>query len=299
MNITIRQIEYFISVAKYQSFSKASEASYVSQPALSQQILLLEDALNTKLIDRSTRKVKLTEAGEVYLKYITRAMKALSEGKRAIFDVSSLNAGDIKIAAIPPLIYPVSNLIRIFIEKYPNVSFSITELSQDQIYVSLHEEKIDLGFGFNGLSSSFIKNFNVEKIAIGKQKICFFISNDLVDQKNKKINADEIYPLVLLTGDFALRRYIDGYLLANNKNCIPLIETNSIAAILTLVGSGKFSSYLPEKIIRMNNHFHIACDSLDLPECEVVILRNRSSYKSKASDAFVQLSLEICSIDNF
>lgn len=130
MTITIRQIQYFIAVSKHGSFSRASEALYVSQPALSQQILMLEEALSVKLIDRSSRHVKLTDSGEVYLKYVTEAMKILSEGERSIVDLPSLNTGVVKVAAVPPLIYPVSNIIRKFNEQYPGIFFFNRKISR-------------------------------------------------------------------------------------------------------------------------------------------------------------------------
>ena len=62
----------------------------MSQPALSKQVRQLEESLDAQLFDRSGRKTRLIEAGEVYLRYALRAAQELREGKRAIHDVGDL-----------------------------------------------------------------------------------------------------------------------------------------------------------------------------------------------------------------
>ena len=85
----LRHINYFLAVAKYESFTRAAASLYVSQPALSQQIKQLEETLGTTLFDRSGRTVKLTDAGEVYARYAQQALQDLEEGRRAIHDVQT------------------------------------------------------------------------------------------------------------------------------------------------------------------------------------------------------------------
>lgn len=178
--------------------------------------------------------------------------------------------------------------------------FSLIEKYQDKIFVLLHDEKIDIGFGFNNISMPFIHNFNVDKLVVGGQKICFFASKEWIGHEMSRewVAIAEQYPIVLLNRDFALRRLIDSFFILNDKKITPIIETNSISAILTIVKSGKFASYLPEKIVHMDNSFYSEV-TLPLPRCEVVMFRNRSAYKSKASQQFAETAIEICSMDNF
>ena len=82
--MNLRYVKYFLAVAEHQGFTKAAAALYVSQPALSQQVKLLEESLGVQLFDRSGRNTRLTDAGEVYLQYVQSAFKMLDEGKRAI-----------------------------------------------------------------------------------------------------------------------------------------------------------------------------------------------------------------------
>lgn len=86
-----RHINYFLAVAEHGSFTRAASALHVSQPALSQQIRQLEESLGVPLFDRSGRTIRLTDAGEVWRQYASRALQELGAGKRAIHDVANMN----------------------------------------------------------------------------------------------------------------------------------------------------------------------------------------------------------------
>lgn len=70
-----RHINYFLAVAEHGSFTRAASALHVSQPALSQQIRQLEESLGVPLFDRSGRTIHLTDAGEVWRQYASRAYR--------------------------------------------------------------------------------------------------------------------------------------------------------------------------------------------------------------------------------
>jgi DNA-binding transcriptional LysR family regulator len=92
-----RSIRYLLSVAENHSFTRAAEALHVSQPTLSQQIKLLEEALDAQLLDRSGRTVRLTDAGEVYVRHARRALEELDAAKRAVVDLEDLSRGYLRL----------------------------------------------------------------------------------------------------------------------------------------------------------------------------------------------------------
>lgn len=80
----IKQLEYFISIAKHRNFTAAAQEFYVSQPSISHQIKNLEQELGVELLGRSTRKVELTDAGELFLEDAKRAVDLLENSKRKL-----------------------------------------------------------------------------------------------------------------------------------------------------------------------------------------------------------------------
>ena len=147
----IRQLEYFISIAKHRNFTAAAQDFYVSQPNISHQIKKLEEELGVKLLGRSTRKVELTYAGELFLEDAKRAVAILENAKRRLQknkeELLKLNIGYL---ASPTKNF-LPNILNAFHEEHPDVKVQLhrrdaTQLLQDakndihDIYCSLTED---------------------------------------------------------------------------------------------------------------------------------------------------------------
>ncbi len=146
-----RQVRYFLAVAEHQSFTRAADALHVSQPALSQQVRLMEESLGVQLFDRSGRTTRLTDSGEVYLQYVRRASQEFREAKRAIHDVSDLSRGTLRVALTPTFTtYLVGPLVEAFHSRYPNISLNVREMSQEHMEGLLLSDEVDIGIAFAG-----------------------------------------------------------------------------------------------------------------------------------------------------
>lgn len=149
--MNIRYVRYFLAVAEHQGFTRAAEALHISQPALSQQIRMLEESLDAQLFDRSGRHIHLTDAGEVFLQYARQAFQLLDEGQRAIHDVEDLSRGSLRIAVTPTFTsYFVVPLVAEFHARYPHITLDIQEMSQEKMEGLLLENELDIGIAFAG-----------------------------------------------------------------------------------------------------------------------------------------------------
>ena len=79
-----KQLSYFIAVAKYRNFSRAAQDFYLTQPAISHQIKMLEKELDTELFVRNTRKVTLTDSGELFLEDAKIILDAMEHAKQKV-----------------------------------------------------------------------------------------------------------------------------------------------------------------------------------------------------------------------
>jgi LysR family cyn operon transcriptional activator len=75
----LRQLRYFLAVVDEGHFTRAAEKLYISQPALSQQIKLLEEEIGAVLLERIGRRIRLTAAGEILATHARRALQELAE----------------------------------------------------------------------------------------------------------------------------------------------------------------------------------------------------------------------------
>lgn len=130
-----KQIEAFVYVAKYKSFSRAAEKMLLSQPTVSTHINTLEEELNIKLFDRLSREVVLTDAGEVFYQYAVDMMDLRERSIEAIKEILNEISGNIRIGSstmVAEFILPA--VIREFNHKYPR-TFFIMDISNSQTIV--------------------------------------------------------------------------------------------------------------------------------------------------------------------
>jgi LysR family transcriptional activator of glutamate synthase operon len=143
----LRQLRYLIAVADEQHFTRAAAREHVAQPALSQQIRRLEAELGLTLVQRTTRRVAMTEAGELL---VARARRAIAELEAATAELQSLagvQAGRLSIGALHTM-GPVdlSLLLATFHRRYPGVELTVREQSSEELAGMLRDDEIDLAF---------------------------------------------------------------------------------------------------------------------------------------------------------
>lgn len=122
----VRKLEAFCRVYELQSFSKAGEAMFLSQPTISSHVANLEEELGVKFFDRLGRKVMPTQAGDVLYGSATKIFANLDRAKASIEMLRDRVVGDLGIgcSTIPSLTL-LPELLAGFSRKYPEVSFSV------------------------------------------------------------------------------------------------------------------------------------------------------------------------------
>lgn len=128
------QLESFLSVVKYKSFSKAAKALYLTQPTVSNNIRNLEKELKTTLLDRKSKTITLTNPGKSFYKYAVELINVRDQAKVSIMEQSNKIEGKIEInASSIPEQYILPYIIKDFIKQYPGVSFSVTHKNSKDI----------------------------------------------------------------------------------------------------------------------------------------------------------------------
>lgn len=165
-----RQLESFLTVTKYNSFSKASRELFLTQPALSNQIKNLEKELRTPLFDRRGKSIELTQAGKLFREY---AIDMIKKKEAAIFEVNDLIDQFDGIIEIPCSTVPsetiLPQLIVRFSEQYPGVNFRILSMDSSDVIDSLREKKYAIGFIGSKPNHDFesIKVYSDDMVLIG------------------------------------------------------------------------------------------------------------------------------------
>jgi DNA-binding transcriptional LysR family regulator len=139
------QLEYCLAVAKYRSFTKASEEINVSQSALSIQISKLESELNVQLFDRTTRSVYLTSAGKKFINLAQQILDSSQNAKRVMQEFSSGDKGTISVGMLPGAFYfGFTKLIYEFKKQYPDIILNMQQSECFELINLLKNKKIDI-----------------------------------------------------------------------------------------------------------------------------------------------------------
>lgn len=143
----IQQLKFFLEVVKHKNFTIAASELCISQSSLSKQIKALEDELGIRLFDRSTRGVKLTEAGSGFLDYANRIIDDYDEMLVKIKAYKEKDKKTLNIGTIPVMTqYGITSLVACFKKQHTDVDINIIEGRSPEILELLDASKIDLAF---------------------------------------------------------------------------------------------------------------------------------------------------------
>ncbi|HEY2005812.1 MAG TPA: LysR family transcriptional regulator [Solirubrobacteraceae bacterium] len=143
----LRQLRYLVALAEEGNFTRAAANEHIAQPAMSQQIRRLEDELGLALVERTTRRVALTEAGEALVVRSRRILAELESADAELQALRGVHTGHVTIGAMHTM-GPVdlSLVLALFRERHPDVRFTVREQTSEEMAEMLRVDELDLAF---------------------------------------------------------------------------------------------------------------------------------------------------------
>ncbi len=143
----IRQLRYLVALADEHHFTRAAEREHIAQPALSQQIRRLEDELGVALVERTTRRVAITDAGELLVVRARRILSELEAAQAELQELRGLLTGHVTVGAMHTMgPVDVSLALAIFHERHPGVELTVREQSSEELAEMIRDDLLDLAF---------------------------------------------------------------------------------------------------------------------------------------------------------
>jgi LysR family cyn operon transcriptional activator len=286
----IRHLRYFVAVVRAGHFRKAAAALHISQPNLSHQIKQLELQMGGPLLERRSRDLRLTGAGEILHEHALAILKKLSDAHHAISELNALRGGNLRVGIVSTVnIAMAPEAVCRFHQRYPQVSVSIRELPMNVLEAELLAGRLDLGISLApGNSGSRLECellFEERLVAVvGK-------SHPLARQKRLRLAKVLDHPLVLLTPGFCTRELVDESVagLKPAKALTPAIEMNSIEGVLTAVRQMNLVTLLPDASVLWSNYpdlSRIRLASRGLAVRRVGLLWLAGAHRTAAARAF-------------
>lgn len=235
--MNLRQLRYFVHVAKLKSFSHAATHLNVAQSALSRHMRMLESELGVKLLERRARGTEPTAAGKVLLKRATRIIRSVDETKEAVIHTGQGPAGLVSLA-IPPSVSSIiaAPLIDCCKRDLPHVTLKLSEGWTGDILEWLLIGHNDLGV----IYSSQVDDRVRFKPIITERLTLVGSASDETLQRRKSFTLRDVsaMPLIVPPEPHGLRKVIEGAFAEHNLAPILAYESQVWSVIRDIVRSG-------------------------------------------------------------
>jgi DNA-binding transcriptional LysR family regulator len=189
------QLNTFLEVARLNSFSKAAETCFRTQPAISSQIRALEEEVGAKLFDRSGGKVSLTAAGKAFQKYAEQQMESRKQMLTAIAEMERVPRGEIIVGANEgTCLHILPEVFAEFKKKYPSVAVNIRRSERAKILENIIDNTVDFG-----VISSPVSDNRLTVVPIHKDELVIIApaKHPLAKMKSASISDAARFPLLL------------------------------------------------------------------------------------------------------
>lgn len=283
-----RQLEYFLAVAAHGSFTSAASALRLAQPSLSHAIRSLERELGAMLFHRLSRGIKLTAAGEAFVKPAQQVLRDFTVARASVQMVSDLVAGRLDIVAMTTLaVHPLAHLVGAFRRAYPTVDIGI----QDPEHGAAVAELVRTGHSELGLADLSAPVCDLLAYQLPEQQILAVLppDTDVVPGTPMTVACLARLDLIVTPVGTASRTLLESALAGAGVPLRIAVETPHRAAIVPLVLAGAGTTLLPRPMAEDAARQGARIAPLDPPVTRPVCLLRRREPLSPAGRAFVEL----------
>lgn len=243
MNVTLRQLQVFRAIAQDRNFSRAGARIGLSQPAVSRAVLELEGQLGLKLLDRTTREVALTDAGQSLASRLERLLDELEQALVDTRDMAGARRGKVRVASSPTL---SANLMPACIaacaRSEPDIEFVLLDRIQQDVLGSVRAGEVDFGVVVEPPSAD-----DLHGEAILDDPFCLVTPPDhrLGMRRSVRWSALDGEALVLLDHASGSRRLIDAALARHGAHCVVRQQVGHATTAFRMVEAGIGLSVMP------------------------------------------------------
>jgi LysR family transcriptional activator of glutamate synthase operon len=241
----LRQLRYLVALAEERSFTRAASKVLVAQPALSQQVAKLEAELGVPLVDRTTRRVGMTEAGERLVEHGRRVLREVDVAREEIADLAGVRSGRLTIGASQTIgRFDLLGLLATFHHRYPDVDLALREDLSLSLAAQLRNDELDLAFitippgpATEGLERRLVSS--EEMVAVLPP------DHELSRRRTLRITDLEAQTVVTFRHGATIRRRLDEAAERAGVELRVAFETNDVARMRAIAAAGLAVAILP------------------------------------------------------
>lgn len=289
----LRQLRYLVALADEKSFTRAAGNLLVAQPALSQQIAKLEAELGLPLVDRTTRRVAMTEAGDLLVEHARRVLKQVDVAREDLADLAGVRSGRLTIGASQTVgSFDLLGLLARFHRRYPAVELAVREDLSRTLADQLRADELDLAF-ITVPTGQAVEG--LEQRAVSQEELVGVLwpEHGLARRQSLRVPDLEGHALVTFRHGATIRRRLDEAAARAGFQPHVAFETNDVGRMRAIVAAGLAMAVLPRSDAERPG-FAVASVPFVEPEFKhtVYVSSRAGRHHAPAARAFIEMTRE-------
>lgn len=243
----IDKLNFFIVLARERHFGRAATKLGITQPSLSAAIRQLEETLGVMLINRGSRFQNLTTEGKKVLNWALKITADTRTMKEELKTITRGLSGTLIVGAVPTALSVIPKISNKFLSKHKSVKLKLISCNSNEVLAALERFEIDVGMTY--LNNEPLGR--LKSLPLYSESYCLMTHVKNKSNLSGKICWSDLsqFRLCLLTNDMQNRRILNDRFYKEKIEINPLLEANSLLALLTHIQTGEWSSVLPLSLV--------------------------------------------------
>lgn len=287
------QLETFLEVARLNSFSRAAEKRFRTQPAISAQIRALEEEAGGRLLDRTGGKVSITAAGKVFQKFAEETLQARRTVLIQLAEMERVPRGEIVVGANEATcLYILPEVFAEFKKQYAGVNVSINRAEHARILEQVIDHSVDFG-----IVSLPVNDNRLTVVPIHKDELIVIVDpqHPLAKQKSVTVAQTAEFPLLLPKAGYT-RDCIDNAFADRRLKAIVSMELDSSELLKRFVAAGVGIGYVAKSNVVEDSRNGVLC-ALTLSDAQMrrdlALVFRKDKALSRAALAFIDIAVKL------
>ncbi len=287
------QLETFLAVARLNSFSRAAEKRFRTQPAISAQIRALEEEVGARLLDRTGGKVSITAAGKYFLKYVEDTLEARRVMLTSLAEMERVPRGEIVVAANEgTCLHVLPEVFAEFKRQYPKVGVSIQRSEHAKILDSVNDNSVDFG-----VVSLPVADKRLTMVPIHRDELIAMVppGHPLANRKNATIAELAEFP-VLLPKSGRTRDALENVFHARHVSPSVAMELDSSELMKRFCAANVGVGFIARSNVTEDVKAGVLCEVMLADEHirrELALVFRKDKALSRAALAFIDIAVKL------
>lgn len=286
----LRQLKYFVTVAQTLNFSEAARKLFITQGTLSQQIMQLEGEVGSKLFERTSHSVILTEAGEELLPLAQQTLESSEVCAARMRDIKGALAGTLKLGTTHSFCPLMTETVKVFLKENPGVDIKIFVETAAEILDMVRNRELDLALAYKPIME--YEEIESEPLFSASLSVVMRKDHPLADSKSLSLQDIESQGVVLPGGPLQARRIFDRYLGIDTRRLNVRVEVNDPELIMDIVQGTSLVSVV--STLAAYYRPNLVAVPLDYASYKMTgcVHRLKTGYRKRSAEVFLEMLRE-------